>query len=78
MNQGYKVEYSEDMNEVCLIPFPSIDLHEFCNLTKQFGLLGYKWWLPADDRRGYLYCKDTDLYYKKRPDLIKDNSSIVR
>jgi len=82
MNHGYTVQYSDDMNEVCIIPHPAIDLEHFAYLTKMYNELGFKWWLPADNRRGYLYCKDSDLYYKKNPELdrkkaLKDPKEVM-
>lgn len=78
---GYRVEYSQDDNEVCIIPAPMINIEHFCALTTMYNQKGYKWWLPADDRRGYLFCRDTDLYYKKNPELdrkkINDSKEVL-
>lgn len=65
MKSIYRIEHSEDGNEVCIIPNPSIATDIFCFLSESFTAIGYKYWLPADYRCGYLLCKDHDLYYKK-------------
>lgn len=54
---SYIVEHSDDGNQVCVIPNPSISLKEFSTLMKMFVKLGYKWWLPADKRCGYILSK---------------------
>ena len=73
MKKGFLVEYSEDDNEVCIIRMPSIQAEEFWSLVKIYREKGYKLWLPADERGGYLFCKDVDLYYKKNPELSNGN-----
>lgn len=60
MNYGYRVEYSDDGDTVCIIPEPSIPSDEFFKLMKFYTSLGYKWWLPADDRRGYILSKKSE------------------
>jgi hypothetical protein len=57
MNSGFKVEYSDDKNEVCVIPYPLIPVEDFVELVNMFMKLGYKSWLPADERRGYIFSK---------------------
>jgi hypothetical protein len=57
INSGYKVEYSADGNQVCIIPNPSIPVNDMIALQKMYGKLGYKWWLPADERQGYIFSK---------------------
>jgi hypothetical protein len=61
--RGYRVEYSEDENEVCIIPMPALPMEDFFELTSMYIRLGYKWWLPADDRRGYLISKEKKENY---------------
>jgi len=58
MHSGYRVEYDND-DQVCIIPSPSIPLEEALALFKLYGDLGYKYWLPADSRRGYIFSKET-------------------
>jgi hypothetical protein len=54
---GFKVEFSEDRNQVCIIPTPFIPFAEFSALVKIYKKKGYKWWLPADERGGYIFSK---------------------
>jgi hypothetical protein len=58
MINGYRVEYRENRNEVCIIPDTSIPMDDFIELGKMYINLGYKWWLPADERQGYRFCKE--------------------
>jgi hypothetical protein len=58
MKSGYIVEYSDDRNEICIIPYPHIPFNDFIRLVKMYGELGYKWWLPADKREGYVFAKN--------------------
>lgn len=58
MSNGFTVQYSSDGNEVCIIPDNGIPVKDFVLLTKCFVKLGYKWWLPADERRGYIFAKE--------------------
>ena len=60
MKSGYRVEYSDDENQVCVIPDTAIPFEDFIELTKMYRKFGYKWWIPADDRCGYIFTK-----YKK-------------
>lgn len=57
MMNGYRVEYSTDKTEVCITPDPFIPIDDFTALVKAFDKKGYKWWLPADDRKGYIFSK---------------------
>ncbi len=54
----YIIEYSQDENEVCVIPQPDISFDDFNVLIKLFGKKGYRWWLPADERCGYRFAKE--------------------
>lgn len=58
MINGFKVQYSQDTNQVCIIPNPFIPVNDFVEIIKMFGKLGYKWWLPADERCGFIYAKE--------------------
>jgi len=53
-----RIEISDDEETICLIPDPSISIEFMMELTKLAGNLGYVWWLPADERRGFLYSKN--------------------
>lgn len=57
MTTGYNVEYSECGNEVCVIPKLFIPSEEFFKIVKMYNKLGYRYWLQADERRGYLFSK---------------------
>ncbi len=57
-SQGYRVEYSDDLNEVCIIPHSFISIDHMTAITDMYIKLGYKFWLPADERRGFIYVKD--------------------
>jgi hypothetical protein len=56
MKEGYKVEYDND-DQVCIIPWPLIPLEDCALLMKLYSELGYKWWLPEDERRGFILSK---------------------
>lgn len=58
MNCGYKVEYSQDRNEICIIPYPSIPCDDFIAFVAMYRELGYKYWLPADERKGFIFAKE--------------------
>ncbi len=57
MTTGYSVEYSADGNEICIIPKLTIPFYDFDAIVKAYRKLGYIWWLPADERRGYRFSK---------------------
>jgi hypothetical protein len=57
MATGYRVEYSDDDNEVCIIPMTGIPTEDYFLLIEMFGANGYKWMVPADERRGYRFVK---------------------
>lgn len=57
MAEGFRVEYSKDRNEVCIIPDSFIPMQDFIDVVKMYGTLGYKYWLPADERCGYIFSK---------------------
>ncbi len=54
---AYKVEHSEDGNEVCIIPEPTMSIEEIRLLVKLYSDLGYNWWVASDERRGYTLAK---------------------
>ncbi len=56
LNNGYKVEHDNE-NQVCIIPWPFIGCDEFLMIIKVYTKLGYKYWLPADERKGYILSK---------------------
>jgi hypothetical protein len=56
MKEGYRVEYDND-DQVCIIPCPSIPLDDFAKVMLLYSELGYKWWLPADERRATIPTK---------------------
>jgi hypothetical protein len=51
------VEYDEKKEQVCIIPSPSIPTEEFFALIDVFGKQGYKYFLRADERCGYILSK---------------------
>jgi hypothetical protein len=56
------IEYSEDGNEVCLMPNPSISLTLMTALMRMQQTIGFKYWLPSDERLGYRFAKEmTDV-----------------
>lgn len=61
MADAFKVEYSHDMNEVCIIPMPFISCEHFGRILELYSDLGYKYWLPADERCGYILSKKTNV-----------------
>jgi hypothetical protein len=73
MRKRFIIEYSEDEDEVCIIPFPHIPLDHFCEIVKTFGELGYKWWIPADERCGYRYIKNKERYGNE---LLPENETV--
>ena len=60
MNSAYEVEYSEDQNEICIIPKKFIPFDDFVALTKMYSEMGYKYWLPTDNRRGYRFRRNKE------------------
>ena len=65
---GWEVQYSEDQNEVCIIPHFGIDTSDFSMLLKYFQEKGYRYWVPPDERCGY-------RFVKKRPPREKEKGS---
>jgi len=51
------IEYSDDGNEVCIIPKRTIRMMDLCSLMDHFYKEGFKWWVPADERCGYTLVK---------------------
>lgn len=56
MKEGYKVEY-DSPDQICIIPWPAIPLDDFAKVMLLYSDLGYRWWLPADERRGFILSK---------------------
>ena len=56
--KGFEVQYSDDESEICIIPKPSISTGIFFAVVDYFHKQGYKYWLPADERRGYILAKN--------------------
>ena len=52
------IEYSEDGNEVCLIPDPVMPIEPMQDLIDLHGAKGFNWWVPADQRRGYRFVRE--------------------
>lgn len=52
------IEYSEDGNEVCLIPDPVVPLDIMRDLIDLHGSKGFRWWVPSDNRRGYRFVRE--------------------
>ena len=53
---GYLVEYDSD-TQVCIIPKNFIPLEDMALLMKMYNDLGYKYWLVADTRCGFIFSK---------------------
>lgn len=70
MKDGLKVEYDNE-NQVYLIPNPRIDVEHFVKISLIYSELGYKWWLPADERGGYILSK-----ISKKDKLEMENEKI--
>lgn len=58
MRRGYKIEFSEDSNQVCIIPNAFIYISDFDRIVNGFLKEGYKYWLPADHRGGFIFAKE--------------------
>ena len=56
IKEGYRVEYDNE-DQVCIIPMPCIPFYDFHKIVNAYVELGYKWWLPADERGGYILSK---------------------
>lgn len=56
MKDGYKVEYDNE-DQICIIPSPFIPLNDAMLLAQLYNSLGYKYWLPADKRKGFIFSK---------------------
>ena len=59
LGNGFEVQYSEDLEEVCIIPKPLIDSHDLLALIYVFEEKGYEYHIPADERRGFRFVKKT-------------------
>ena len=55
MKDGYRVKYDND-NQICIIPY-NMPLEDFIGLIKMYSDMGFKYWLPADERQGYILSK---------------------
>jgi hypothetical protein len=68
-NISYRIEVTDDGNEVCIIPGKEggIPFEHMIALTKMFGEEGYVWWLPSDERCGYLFSKIRSHNYSEKP-----------
>ncbi len=55
---GFRIEYSDDEEQVCIIPNRLIPFLHFNAILEAFISLGYVWLLPADQRRGYILSKN--------------------
>jgi hypothetical protein len=53
---GCIIEYYND-DQVCIIPNPFMPVDDFGKILKLYSDMGYKVWLPADHRRGYILSK---------------------
>lgn len=57
MNIEYKIEYSENDERVCIVPWPSVPCEHFLKLIRMYNEKGYRYWLPANHKRGYILSK---------------------
>lgn len=57
-NCKYTIEYSDNGNKVYIIPCPTISTDDFFRISQMFIKDGFKHWLPADERRGYVFAKE--------------------
>lgn len=57
IQSGYKVEYTDNDDEICIIPWPAIPFEDFNELIKMYIKLGYICWHPSDERRGFIFSK---------------------
>lgn len=54
---SYKVEYSSDGNEVCIIPIVGIPTDDMFALIKSFKKQRFNHHIPSDSRCGYTFVK---------------------
>lgn len=54
---GFEVQYSDDGNEVCIIPKPTISSVDFHALIRAFKKQKYKYCIGRDERCGYRFVK---------------------
>ncbi len=57
----FTVEFDND-DQICIIPNTSIPHNIFCQLVTVFEIIGYKYWLPSDSRKGYIFSKIQPLW----------------
>lgn len=55
--KGWEVQYSEDDQEVCIIPRDSMPFDDLDLITKFFNDKGYTLWVKSDNRKGYNFLK---------------------
>lgn len=67
---GFEVQFSDDGNQVCIIPKPTISTSDFHALIKSLRKQGYKFMIPADERCGYIFVKRVKKEDTK--DLLND------
>ena len=68
--EGYRVEYTKNGDEVCIIPEPTIPFDDFRALSEIYIEQGYKYWIPADHRRGYRFSKVIPEKKEETPETI--------
>lgn len=56
--KGFEVQYSDDGNEVYIIPMIAVPFDDLLLLCDYYIHKGYKWWLPSDHRCGYRFVKE--------------------
>ena len=61
MREGFSVEYSDDRQQVCIIPKYFISTEELTLLINFYIKMGYIRWIPSDERQGYFFRKDNML-----------------
>lgn len=71
---SYTVEYTNEGNEVCIIPMPSIPFDDFKALSDLYIEQGYQYWLPADHRRGYRFSK---VIPAERQETVEEKKDII-
>jgi len=58
LKTGYIVEIDDENEQICIIPSGGgIPTDHFLAVTKMVGEMGYKWWIPADHRKGFIFSK---------------------
>lgn len=57
MNSGYRVDYDNE-HQICIVPMPKIPINVLIDLIRLYDRRGYKFWLPADERQGFIFSKN--------------------